>query len=273
MSERASRYYYLPLLVFPFIIFAPIILSGKALFWGTPLTQFIPWWTQAWEMLFDGIVPVWNDLLGMGAPLIANYQSALFYPPTWLYLLLYSLGGISAMAWLQAVLVVLHLAWASLGMALLIRQLRLANLAQIIGGLAFGLSGYLVSRAGFLSINAAVAWLPWIILGVTRLAEANTNRPRSNTDKPAGSTEHKKRLISAFLLLTACAALQLFAGHAQTTWYTFLLAIIWFLYLSISRPWDDRKENDWPIPLRVCLIWICISGCHRVGSCPASANR
>ncbi|UCF29253.1 MAG: hypothetical protein JSW42_06150, partial [Chloroflexota bacterium] len=162
MSERASWYTYLPLLVFPFLIFAPIILSGKALFWGTPLTQFIPWWNFAWEAVFKGVVPVWNDLLGMGAPLIANYQSALFYPPTWLYLLMYSIGDISLMAWFQAVMVVINLVWASFGMAFLVRQLRLGRLAQVIGGLSFGLSGYLVARAGFLSINAAVAWMPWI---------------------------------------------------------------------------------------------------------------
>jgi len=148
-----------------------MILSGRAIFWGTPLTQFIPWWTWAWETIAQGVLPVWNEMLGMGAPLIANYQSALFYPPTWLYFLLYSIGGISTMAWFQAVIVVLHLSWASFGMALLIRQLRLGILAQVIGGMAFGMSGYLVSRAGFLSINAAVAWLPWIILGVTRLIE------------------------------------------------------------------------------------------------------
>jgi hypothetical protein len=247
MSERAPWYSYLPLLVFPFLIFAPIILSGKALFWGTPLTQFIPWWTWAWETISDGILPVWNDMLGMGAPLIANYQSALFYPPTWLYLLFYSLGGISAMAWFQAVMVVLHIAWASLGMALLIRQLRLGNLAQIIGGLAFGLSGYLVSRAGFLSINATVAWIPWIILGVTKLVEANARRLQSEGEKTNIGSGFTNTLISAYLLLVVCLALQLLAGHAQTTWYTILLALIWFLYLSISNPWVEQKVVDNPL--------------------------
>ena len=243
MSERAPWYTYLPLLVFPFFIFAPIILSGKALFWGTPLTQFIPWWTLAWESILDGNFPLWNDFLGMGTPLLANYQSALIYPPTWLYLLMYMLGGVSTMAWFQAIMVVLHLAWASFGMALLIRQLRLGRLAQVIGGLSFGLSGYLVARAGFMSINAAVAWMPWIVLGATKLAEANILWGNSRGGNSSEKSRRIHTLFSASLLLIGCLTLQLIAGHAQSTWYTILLASIWFLYFSVSRPWG-AKEAD-----------------------------
>jgi hypothetical protein len=243
MSERAPWYTYLPLLVFPFFIFAPIILSGNALFWGTPLTQFIPWWTLAWESILDGKVPLWNDFLGMGAPLLANYQSALIYPPTWLYLLMYMLGGVSTMAWFQAIMVVLHLAWASFGMALLIRQLRLGRLAQVIGGLSFGLSGYLVARAGFMSINAAVAWMPWIVLGATKLAEANILWGNSRGGNSSEKSRRIHTLLSATLLLICYLTLQLLAGHAQSTWYTILLASIWFLYFSVSRPWG-AKEAD-----------------------------
>lgn len=243
MSERASWYTYLPLLVFPFLIFAPIILSGKALFWGTPLTQFIPWWNFAWEAVFKGVVPVWNDLLGMGAPLIANYQSALFYPPTWLYLLMYSIGDISLMAWFQAVMVVINLVWASFGMAFLVRQLRLGRLAQVIGGLSFGLSGYLVARAGFLSINAAVAWMPWIILGATKLAEANVRRWWFRREGHCTRFGLINQIFPAILVLIGCMAMQLLAGHAQTTWYSVLLTSVWFLYFSISRQWNPPTKD------------------------------
>ncbi|MBK5108871.1 MAG: hypothetical protein JJE12_12110, partial [Anaerolineales bacterium] len=169
MSRRTSRLSYLLLFVFPFALFCTTILGKRALFWGTPLNQFVPWWTLSWDLIMSGTFPYWNSLLGMGAPLAANYQSALFYPPTWLYFMVYAAGGIGAMAWFMAIMIVLHLSWSALGMALLIRALKLSRFAQVLGGLAFGLSGYLVARAGFLSINAAVAWLPWIILAVTQL--------------------------------------------------------------------------------------------------------
>lgn len=196
------------LLVSPFILMAPVWLLGKALYWGTPSTQFIPWWWQAWQTLRAGEWPLWNPLVGMGAPLMANYQSALFYPPTWIYFGLAAVGGLPLMAWGQAILVALHLAWAAWGMGLLIRRLGLNELAQTVGGLAFALSGYLVARAHFLSVNAAVAWLPWILLAAFDLVHQPHN---------------KRHLLKLALLL----AMQWLAGHAQVAWYTFLLALAW----------------------------------------------
>ena len=210
---------YLPVLLAPFILFLPIWLAGKALFWGTPFLQFLPWWNYAWESLRSGYLPLWDPQLGMGAPLIANYQSALFYPPNWLNFGLAAAGGLPAMAWGQALLVALHLAWAGLGMILLARRLGLGVLAQTISGLAFGLSGYLVSRAGFFSITSAVAWLPWILFFTPSLINWR---------------------VGSFIGLVLCLAMQLLAGHAQTTWYTWLLVVFWVGYWS----WIDAYRHD-----------------------------
>ncbi|MFM8322084.1 MAG: YfhO family protein [Chloroflexota bacterium] len=215
----------LPVWLAPLALLAPVYLTGRALFWGTPLLQFVPWWRTAWEMLLAGRLPLWNPLLGMGAPLLANYQSALFYPPTRLYLLFYSLGGVTAMAWAQAPIVALHLAWAGLGMARLARRLELGELAQALAGLAFGLSGYLVARSNFLSINAAAAWLPWVLLCLT---------PR-----PGGAPRRARDDLG----LAVCVALQLLAGHAQTTWYTLLLAGLWPAALALASRSPGRARR------------------------------
>lgn len=194
-------------LLAPILLLAPVWLTGKALYWGTPSTQFIPWWQQAWETLRHGELPLWNPLLGSGAPLLANYQSALLYPPTWIYLLLAAIGGVPPMAWGMAPLVAAHLAWAGLGMVLLVRRLGLGMLSQTVAGLAFGLSGYLVTRSHFLSINAAAAWLPWILWAIYALVQ----EPK----------------IRRMLALVSVLALQWLAGHAQVAWYSLLLAVAW----------------------------------------------
>lgn len=146
------------------------------------------------------------------------------------------------MAWFQAVMVLLHLIWASLGMALLIRQLRLGLLAQVIAGLAFGLSGYLVSRAGFLSINAAVAWMPWIILGVTKLIAAYNNQSIENPHTSIAEENRQYKIISAYLLLTVSFTMQLLAGHAQTTWYSLILASVWALYFAMTHSRNTQRS-------------------------------
>ncbi len=213
----SHRLVVLPLVGAVVALFGGILLGGQALFWGTPALQFIPWWSWAWETLLSGHLPLWNPLVGMGAPLVANYQSALFYPPYWNLFLLYGIGGAPLMAWGQTLLVMLHLLAAGIGMARLAQRLGLGTLAQTVAGLSFGLSGYLVSRAGFFSINAALAWLPWILWAVT-----------PDAGKFAWLGRRRLLALSAFL------ALQLLAGHAQIAWYTILLTGLWSGYWAFA---------------------------------------
>ncbi|MCK4725494.1 MAG: hypothetical protein KAT29_06820, partial [Anaerolineales bacterium] len=70
-SRRLTIVGYVILIAAPLILFAPVVLTGKALFWGTPSLQFVPWRDFAWNILKSGNLPLWNPLLGMGAPLIA----------------------------------------------------------------------------------------------------------------------------------------------------------------------------------------------------------
>ncbi|HWQ84397.1 MAG TPA: hypothetical protein VN363_07515, partial [Anaerolineales bacterium] len=223
----------------PFMLLAPVILSGKALFWGTPALQFIPWQAYAWDTLLHGELPLWNPWLGMGAPLVANYQSALFYPPNWLGLAAYAAGGVAALAWIQAPLAALHLAWAGWGMAKLARSLGLGPLPQTVAGLAFALSGYLVARLHFLSITFTVAWLPWVLLGAVALVQ-----PR--------------RDWQAYLRLAASLGMMLLAGHAQLSWYTVLLAGLLAGWLAWHTP---AAETGWQIRLKVVgNVWLKLAG-------------
>jgi hypothetical protein len=215
----------LPISVFPALLLAPVYLCGKALFWGTISTQFVPWWNFSWESLLSGQLPLWNPFLGMGAPLAANYQSALFYPATWIYLVFYAVGGIKLMAWSISLVVAAHLIWAGWGMVRLLADLHVGKTGQVISGLAFALSGYLVSRAGFLSINATAAWLPWVLLSSKRLVSS-----------AKGSILYTGLTIGALLL----------AGHAQIAWYILILDGMWALFWVLKKS-GDRK--GWKITL------------------------
>jgi hypothetical protein len=218
---------HLPLLLViigPLILFGPMILRGEALFWGTPLLQFVPWRESASQILSQGHLPLWNPQIGMGAPLLANYQSALLYPPNFLLL-------ITGTAWGHGILVALHLMWAGIGMVALTRHLGLGSLGQSVSALAFSLSGYLVARGGFLSINAAAAWLPWILLMADRLVKCAEIEGRA------------RDTVKAALWLGVALALQWLAGHAQTSWYTFVITCTWVCWKTIrSRDWNRLKR-------------------------------
>jgi hypothetical protein len=201
----------------PIVLLAPALFGGQAIYYGTVSLQFHPWRVYALETLRAGALPLWNPLNGLGAPLLANYQSAFLYPPNWLIFLFGLAGGGQAMAWAQVALVAAHLIWAGWGMARLVRALGYGELPQAVGGLAFGLSGYLVARSHFPSINAAVAWLPWVMAGVWKLANA------SDPLKIRELVRTQRGLLFSLTML-------LLAGHAQTAWYTLLLAGAWAIY-------------------------------------------
>jgi hypothetical protein len=205
----------LVLILAPLALFFDPIFTGRALYWGTPVLQFVPWRWLAWEQLRQGFLPIWNPLNGMGAPLAANYQLALFYPPGWLSYLFAAIGGAPALAWSQGLLIALHLIWGSLGMARLARRLGLTGLGPVVAGLAFGLGGYWVGRVGFFSMIWVGAWLPWVIWAASAIAA------------PGRSVQAGGRWLS--LSLTGCLAMMLLAGHAQLSWYTLILAGAWVL--------------------------------------------
>jgi hypothetical protein len=207
---------YLPVIILPVILFAGSLFRFEALYWGTPGLQFIPWRVYAWESLSAGSLPLWNHLNGMGAPLAANYQVALFYPPGWLLYLFAALGGVQAMAWAHTLLLVLHFIWAGLGMVGLLRKLGLSTLAQVIGALTFSMGGYLVARSGFFSMVWAGSWLPWMILASSQCGNFPGIQPFLG----------KRSLPFGFIITTA---MLLLAGHAQLAWYILLLTASWLM--------------------------------------------
>jgi hypothetical protein len=190
------------------VLYGPVLIGARSIFWGLPLLQFFPWREFAKQTVLDGFLPLWNPGLGMGAPLLANAQSALLYPPNWILLIVPVEYG-------QGLLMVAHLLWAGIGMVKLSRRLGIGRLGQAVAGLAFMLSGYLAARAWFLTVNASAAWLPWIILA----GEDSIRRGKGLFSVP----------------LTAALCLQWLAGHWQTAWYTWLILAGWMATRAFSR--------------------------------------
>ncbi len=204
MATRERLLPWVSILIGPAALLGPMLLRGQVLFWGTPLLQFVPWRDFAVESIRQGHLPLWNPLLGMGAPLVANYQTALFYPPNWVLVVL---GSAIGHGWL----VLFHWIWAGAGMVVLARRLGLGPPAQSVAAVAWSLSSALVARAGFLSINAAAAWIPWIVAACDR----------------AGAEANIRLRFRSLVLLTLCLTMQWLAGHAQIAWYTMVLVACW----------------------------------------------
>lgn len=222
----------------PFLLFILPLVRGRALYWGLPALQFIPWRHYAWEILRQGSWPLWNSLNGLGTPLLANYQLALFYPPALPLFFLDELWGAAGLAWGFTLLIPLHLAWGALGMVGLMRNLGVRQRGQIVAGLAFGLGGFLVARGSFFSMIWSAVWLPWILSGLE------------------GYLQHTKIWQKTFtaLKISFCIAMMLLAGHAQIAWYALLFAGLWVLV----RGWQAGK---WKLSLRAAALFVLCGLC------------
>lgn len=228
--------------VLPSLLFSPGIFSDKAFFWGTILLQFIPWRHIALEIIKSGEIPLWNPYSGMGAPLLANYQSALLYPPSWGLLILEAIGGLQWSAIGQGVFLALHLGFCAVGMKRWLEALGVSSLGQVVGGMAFGLSGYLVSRASFQSILFSASWMPWIFLFTQRFL------------KSKGEMRRKEQF---WLVLSI--AMNLLAGHAQTSWYILWTATAWVIWKSLLIQTNRWQEAWWRLGKNL-VLWGVTSG-------------
>jgi hypothetical protein len=209
-----------PLAILSFVLFPLVLLwrplfAGEALFWGTPLLQFVPWQRMAAEMWRAGQLPLWNSLLGCGAPLAANYQTGAFYP---LYALALVLPAEVAQGWTVA----LHLVLAGLGMYAWARAAGLERFPALLAGLALEGSGFLVARAGlFPSVAVTFPWIPIWLWRAERLVQ--TGRVRDA------------------LWLGGAVGLGLLAGHAQTAVYGLLLLAVYVAWRTLCCTVEDRR--------------------------------
>jgi hypothetical protein len=208
------------LLALPLILYAPFLFGGKVLYWGVYLLQFYPWRQLAVEQIRAGHWPLWNPYLGAGTPLAANLQTAAFYPPNVLLLLM---PVERAFGWE----LVLHVALAGLFAYYLGRTLGLSRFGALIVGLAYGGGGYIISRWVFPSMVYAAAWLPLMLALTERLISHRSFKSQSPGSKAAARIRYWMLDIA---LLALIIALQLLAGHAQTSFYSAVIVAAFALF-------------------------------------------
>ena len=215
-----NRWSPLLIITLPFLIFWRWWLRGEVIFWGTPLFQFWPWHALAKSIALSGEWPLWNPLLGNGTPLLANLQTAFFYPPNILYFLLPVEHGLTLST-------ILHLSLAGVLMYTYTRYIGLHSFAAMISALTYMFSGYLVGRIQFVTMINALAWFPLLLL----LGEQLTTQRR----------------LKDVLWLGCVWAIQLLAGHAQLWFYG-----LWLVGgYTFFRLWQQR--STFPSTFRAML--------------------
>ena len=133
------------------------------------ILQYLPWRQFTHESLRAGYLPLWNPHQFCGTPFLANYQSAVFYPPNLLFWILPPARAFGYSA-------LLHLFLAGAFLFLYLRGRGLGLAAATLGGVAFELSGFLMAWLELpTAVNVAV-WLPLVLHLYERAREGSGAR-------------------------------------------------------------------------------------------------
>ena len=173
----------------------------------------LPFRIFAANQISQGNIPLWNNLVLSGTPLIANFQSAFFYP---LNILLAFTSVVKA--W--SIQIMLQPLITAIFTYLLLRNWKLSKTSSLFGATAFAFTGFLLIWLEY-NIHGHVAyWLPAILLV---------------TDKYLS----KAKIIYA-ILLSFFVALSLLAGYPQLVLYEGLAVAIYLLFRIKEKEWLKR---------------------------------
>lgn len=173
---------------------------------GTDISgQFLAWREFGFEQLRSGNLALWNPYVFSGIPYVGGFQSSMFYPLNWIFLIMPVAIAINLS-------IALHIFFTGAFMYLLAMYRGLHRVAAVTTGalLMFCGAGFLHIYAGHLSNICAMPWTPLIFLAIDGL--------------------FKTRQLRWVLLGIGAMAMQILAGHPQYVFYTGVAAGIYVCF-------------------------------------------
>ncbi len=176
--------------------------------------QFVYWRAFGFGELGRGNLALWNPHIYSGAPYLGGMQSALLYPPNWLFLILppapaFNIG------------IALHVFALGIFMYLWARYRRLHPASALLSAalLMFCGAHFPHIYAGHVPNLCTMAWTPLLFLAIDGLA--------------------RKPSLRWCLLGISAVTMQILAGHPQYLFYTGVAAVIYLVFRLIKA--ERRK--------------------------------
>ena len=178
--------------------------------------MFFHWLGFVRSSISEGRLPLWNPYLFSGQPFVANPQPALFYPPTWLSLVM-------PVTRAMALTIVLHIWLAGAGTFAWLRSEGASVMGALFGAVVFSFSGYFFVRvqAGHIGVITTGAWLP-TILWLYRCA-------------------FRRRSWTLAVVTGLPVALSFLAGHTASFVYV-LIGLGTYALFTAYRQWREQRR-------------------------------
>lgn len=208
-----------------------IVIENRSPFRGDIAEQFYPWKVYVKDSVLNrGELPYWNPYTFGGAPLLANMQSAVFYPFDWALMLTFPMERFYGLSlWL-------HLCLAGIGAYLLSKKCGVDAFPAMLAGVAYGLNGFTMIHipAGNHLTYAAAAWIPWLMWATVGYARTHTKK------------------IKWALIGLVIAFLHFLCGHPQMAFYSLFFS---GLFCAIYSIWLHYKIEGRPLFFSILRIF------------------
>jgi hypothetical protein len=182
-----------------------------------PVRQQIPWKTLVVEAEKKFSLPLWNPYNFAGTPLLANFQSGVFYPFNLLFFALPFSFAWSMLIFLQPFL-------AGVFLFFYLSNLKLNKFASLLGAISFSFCGFSIAWMEWGTILSTALWLPLVLLSIDKIFETSNFKLK---------TANIKVIDWALVFLFSLVA-SFFAGHLQTFFYLAILSAFYFLWRFIQ---------------------------------------
>lgn len=164
------------------------------------LRQLYPWRDFAFSTITLGQLPLWNPHNFSGTPLLANFQSAVFYPLNIVFFFLPFIKGWSFLVFLQSFL-------TGFFTYLYCRNINLSKLASFLSAVSFTFCSFLTVWLEYNTIGHVVLYLPLSLFCIESLL--------------------KKRTRALALVFVLSLAFAMTAGHPQLFLYQFSFLVVY----------------------------------------------
>lgn len=184
------------------------------------VSSYMPYQMLVRDTVRSGELPYWNPMTFCGRPLMADIQTGVLYPPTWLHWVLPLPVSFTLLFLFHTGLMLWG--WRRLGVAW-----GFSEPAACLMAILFTFSGFLTSKlqSGIILFHQTLAWFPWMALALTRLFEGPTPRRTA--------------------MLGMLMGLSILAGAPQMTYYSWLMLGGLAFILPVGAAGNGGKSIRW----------------------------
>jgi hypothetical protein len=210
------------------VFFLPVLARDRSFVFrdsGSFYRPLYEWTSRQW---MEGRIPIWNDRLGIGTPVVGDATSALFYPGQIVF------ATPASAAFRLTLYVSLHAMLAGAGVYWLARSWQRSRWAAAFSAIAFTFGGSILFQQCNVVFLVGAAWLPWSIWCLSRSWRA----------------DHWGGMAIWMAAWSATLSMMVLGGDPQLAYHCVLLAGVGLLL----RMWrGDTGEADSDVRRRLPL--------------------